>query len=763
MRLFVILLVFCLLLAADVQSSTLSRQGSLALKVQTLDQKAFPACGLVEFTLDLAATYQNPFDPEQVEVWADLISPDGKILRVNGFLDQPHTRRLEGGSERITAVGDPVWRVRFASGQPGRWQYRVSARDRSGTVHEPTAAFEIMTSSHPGYLRRSATNPRGLVFDNGQPYFAVGENVCWGGKRGSFDYDDWLPALAKAGGNWMRIWMCSWNCALEWAKESRGDWRNGTYHGVGIYSLDNAWKLDQILDTAASNGISVMLCLGTYGEFNDGGYFGEGQWKANPYNVTNGGPCAKPAEFWTNEQARKLYRQRLRYVAARYGWRANIHSWEFWNEAKPPAPWVAEMAQYLKGTGPWAGKPADSFGHLVTTTYGTPEIWAIPEVDITQSHHYGVGEIPDHAPVIHDDALAHQRYGKPHLMGEFGIDWRSPDNKYDPSGKGINLHNGLWASMMSGNSGGGMLWWWDSYVHPKNLYFHFKPFRKFADQVSWAAGPWNSLAVRSPSEQKAMKEGEGLVLPANSGWGRLSGSEFEIDSKGVKQRRKLPEFLYGPAKPEERVHPVFKVQFDRAGRFVFRVNTVSDRAKIRVTADGQIVNEFSLSAHPPADPAARPEYGSTELNKQWNIHQAQFNKEYGIDLPSGYHQVRLEVTEGDWVSLHNYRLTGFSRVENPAPVNLYGIRCGREAILWCQNAGHHWKSVQEGKVPMSLGRVRLDVADIPPGSYDVEWWDTWQGEVITTDKITSTSAGMTLTTPELAKDLAARIRPTHAR
>jgi len=169
--------------------------------------------------------------------------------------------------------------------------------------------------------------------------------MCWGGRRGSFDYDDWLTPLAKAGGNWIRIWMSSWNCALEWSREARGDWRTGQYKGVGFHSLDNAWKLDTILDLAETNGVAVMLCLGTYGEFNTGGYFNEGQWKANPYNATNGGPCLMAADFWTDSAARKLYQQRLRYVTARYGSRTCIQSWEFWNEANAPAAWVGEMAR----------------------------------------------------------------------------------------------------------------------------------------------------------------------------------------------------------------------------------------------------------------------------------------------------------------------------------------------------------------------------------------------------------------------------------
>lgn len=386
-------------------------------------------------------------------------------------------------------------RIRFAPDTEGRWRYQVFARDRTGSASLPGANFRVSPSTSPGFIRRSKLNPRAFAYDNGRPYFAVGENMCWGGGRGSFDYDVWLPKLAEAGGNWIRIWMSSWNCTPEWSRESKGDWRSGQYLGVGVYSLGNAWKLDTILDTAERHGISTMLCLGTYGEFN------EGQWKANPYNTANGGPCAKPEEVWTNEKARQLYQRRLRYLAARYGYRTSIHSWEFWNEAKAAAPWVAEMARYLKGTGEFKGQPADPYDHLVTTTYGTPEVWKIPEIDFTQTHHYGKGDVADHAPVVHSDARQHAVYPKPHLLGEFGIDWRAPDAKYDPDHKGVNLHNALWASACSGNAGGAMIWWWDNYIRPANLYGQFAPLRKFADTVPWTAGEWKPLEADAPRVQ----------------------------------------------------------------------------------------------------------------------------------------------------------------------------------------------------------------------------------------------------------------------
>lgn len=481
--------------AALASGSAFSSQEKLALRGVVPNRETLPRYDTLELKLDLRATYENPFDPEQIDVQAVFTSPAGRQVRANGFLDQPFTRKLQNGAEKIEAAGVPVWKVRFTPDVVGSWTYIVRAKDRSGMVSLPEARFEVVASQKPGFIRRSELNPRGFAWDNGGPYFPIGENMCWGGGRGSFDYDDWLPELSKAGGNFIRIWMCSWNCALEWAEEAKGEQRNGSYHGVGVYSLDNAWKLDTILDAAERNGISVMLCLGTYGEFNEGGYFNEGQWKANPYNVANGGPCAKPQDFWTDATARKLYQRRLRYLAARYGYRTNLQSWEFWNEAKAPAPWVSEMARFLKGTGEFNGQAADPYGHLVTTTYGDADVWKIPEIDFSQTHSYGTGNIADHGPVIISEAAKDSAYGKPHLMGEFGIDWRGPDNKYDADGKGVNLHNALWASAVSGDAGGAMIWWWDSYVHPKKLYREYTPLKRFTDEVPWARGEWKKLSV----------------------------------------------------------------------------------------------------------------------------------------------------------------------------------------------------------------------------------------------------------------------------
>jgi hypothetical protein len=749
-----------------VAETPYAQRSPLTLTEARPNRTRVPRCEKFELTLQLTATYDNPFDPDQIEVYAIFTAPRGRPVTLPAFLYQPFTRSIENGNEKLTPAGEPVWKIRFAPEVPGNWTYQVFARDRSGLARLPQRAFQVIPSKNPGFIRLSRRNPRAFAFEGEKPFFAVGENMGWAGNAGTYDYAAWLPALGKAGGNWIRIWMSSWNCALEWTTPREGSWSRGTYHGVGVYSLENAWKLDAILDMAEQHGVYTMLCFGTYGEFTDGGFFNEGQWKFNPYNAANGGPCARPADFWTNPEAKKLYRRRLRYLLARYGYRTSIHSWEFWNEANPPADWVAEMARYVKGTGVYSKNgPADPHRHLLTTTYGTPAIWKIPEIDITQSHHYGTGNIPDHAPVIRADAMLHAVYGKPHLMGEFGIDWRDTDTKYDPEGKGINFHNGMWASAMTGNAGSAMLWWWDNYVHPLsqkpgiNLYARFTPLRRFADTVPWTEGVWKPLERITVTARDATPTYSDLVVSASGDWGKSASDSFTLAPTGLVGNHPLPGFLYAPAKAELRTTPRFHLNCEQPSRFALRVNTVSNFARLVFRLDGETVKEVTLQAAPPAEKSVSPEYEETKFMPEYGIYQAKFNKEYAIAVPAGKHTVQLEIADGDWLTVETYTVTNYRSSRYPA-VSLYGLTTGKSAIFWAQNALHNWKNVAEKRPIPPIEDATVTFTGLRPGNYTVIWWDTWQGAILRRSNATATAQGITLPLPTLVRDVAARLIPS---
>ncbi len=463
---------------------TLSDNRPIAIGAATLDKSSTETYGFVEVTADIAATYDNPFDPEQIAVDAEVTDPAGRTVLVPGFYGVAMRAETIRGAERLVGARAPGFRVRYTPVNEGTHRLVLKVTDRSGSVR--SAPMELVAkpgrNRNPGFIRVAKESPRYFAFESGRPYFAVGENICWSGARSPLaDYAAWFKGLGGAGGNWARLWLAFNEKGLEWMPAPTPKPGSGHYLGLGRYALDNAWRLDEVLRLARENGIYLMFCLGTYGEFTDGGYFNEGCWVSNPYNARNGGPCARPADFWTDPRARQLYKRRLRYLIARWGYSPNLFAWEFWNEM-PVTPeytaWMSEMAAYVKRT--------DPNRHLVSTTYGDAAIWKCPDVDLSMTHLYGqAGNTADFTRQIERKAHRAGRIGKPYLLAEFGIDWQTGDQRWDPKGTGLNMHNGAWAALMTGAAGTAMLWYWDSYVHPKNVYHVLTPVRKFADTIDW--------------------------------------------------------------------------------------------------------------------------------------------------------------------------------------------------------------------------------------------------------------------------------------
>jgi hypothetical protein len=727
----------------------LGMSGPLAIRGVSLNRSRVGRFGKLEITVDLSATYANPFDPDQIDLGADFSGPNGEAAHIDGFLDQPFDRALNSsGTEELTPAGPPVWRIRFAPDRVGAWKAVVTARDASGVVRSAPIAFTVTASINPGFVRRSKRSPSMFAFAGERPYFPIGEDMGWGNNGGTFNYDEWLAKLHVAGGNWVRVWMGNGSNRIEWSKGSMGD-------GLGVYDLARAWRVDRILDTARQDGIYVMLSLGTYGELQSGGYWGEGDWPTNPYNSANGGPCATPEDDAVNPIAKKFYRQRLRYIVARYGWNTAIQSWEFWNETPAPAPWIGEMAQYLKGAGPFSGHAADPYRHLISTTWGSPEVWAIPQVDFTQTHYYGEGDIPDLAPGVVSDARANLGLGKPHMLAESGITWKGPDKQFDPAGKGVDLHNTIWASAASGNAGSAMIWWWDSYVDPDNLYHEYTPLARFAATIPWTAGPWRPLTASTAITDVPTVAPRDCVLLADLGWGKTAPHPYSISNRLLDQPGGYPSILYGDDKPQWRKPVEFDVDFAKAGSLVLHVESVSSSAQLSASIDGVATWSHAFSAAPVAE-GVIPEYKSTAINKPYTGYRAEYDKDFSFPIPAGSHRVVLGVGEGDWMSVSSYTLTGYVS-DRIADVRIVATANPKCAVLWAQNRASNWYNVLHNITVAPVRSARTVLTGLTPGVYTVNWFDTGSGAVARTVTVKATKAGLALALPDFATDVAASI------
>ena len=182
-----------------------------------------------------------------------------------------------------------------------------------------------------------------------------------------------------------------------------------------------------------------------------------------------------PVEFASHPEAIRLWRQRLRYIVARWGYSTQIMAWEWWNEVyftplhhpRILEPWIEDNTAYLD--------TLDPYPHLVTISGVLPttaQIWNLSELDFMQDHIYYLDDWSGGlAPVLQ---FWRFRYDKPLLLAEFG--YVDPP-EYDPLA--IRFHNGLWAAPMNGTSGTGMFWWWNLYIHPNDFYPHIEGISNF--------------------------------------------------------------------------------------------------------------------------------------------------------------------------------------------------------------------------------------------------------------------------------------------
>ncbi len=772
---------------SDLAGLRLKDNRKLSIAAVTCDRTRLKAYETVEVHVDLAAAYTNPFDPDQIKVDAEIAVPGGRgssravRLRVPGFFGVPMRVETTGSSERLRVAGKPGFRVRFMPSEVGRYRMVIVAKDRTGTVRSRPVSITVMHGTSPGLVRVSRKAPAYFAFDSGKPFIAIGENVCWASTPTPLaSYRAWLKGLGDAGGNWARLWLAYNEKGIEWSAAPTPRSGTGTYGGIGRYALDNAWRLDEIVRIAERHGIYLMFCIGTYGEFTEGGFFNEGMWAGNPYNKANGGPCATPAEFWTNPTARKLYKQRLRYLIARYAHTPHLFAWEFWNEV-PPTPdqarWVAEMAAFVKQN--------DPYHHLVSTTYGNADVWKCRDIDFAMTHMYGqAGNTPLFTDQIVAHARDHRAYGKPYLLAEFGIDWQTSDSRWDPHGTGINMHNGLWAGLMAGGAGTAMLWYWDNYVHPNNLYRLFTPVRKFADTVDWlgvrgsvggrgSAGgrgsrradpgiskggsasplqPVDGIVIQTgPDAPETFKD---LTVAGSLPWGMPASDRYTILHDGSVRGGPIAMAIGSPGRsavPELPSKLTWVVDLERPTRVVLRLGQVCTRARMVIKVNGEVRLQRDLTA---GEPGAGPWKTSRKL-EQYNVWVAEYDEDIPLDLPAGHHEIEVSNADGDWFQIASVTLPGYHSSRYP-DVTALALAGDHTLLMWLHNRESSWKTDFDGKKPTTLIGLRVSVPIARAGQWQIEWWDTWTGAIIRRETVAVRDGSLNLLPPPLERDVAVR-------
>ena len=401
-----------------------------------------PQYGAAEFYVTVYGHWDNPYRQEEVTLDLELTAPSGAFLRVPCF--------YESGD---SGKGTSLWIARFTPQEKGTYAFTFAYRENGGEVsHSSTQQFKAVA---PAEGRHGILHPNDnwtLRYDDGTLFRGIGINLCWESRdeddsrffkalherHERYNYPVMLKALAEAGGNFTRMWMCSWNFPID----RKADFNNSRYTPSEAYFNPSAVeRLDRVLRLADGYGIRIMLCIGP-------------------------GDVEADRDFFVSDAAKARYRNHLRYIVARWGWSPAIAMWEFFNEvdnvqfarADSPIPaeeivaWHREMAAYLK--------ELDPYGHIVTTSISHRDLEGlndIPGIDINQKHIYcNTSDIP--ATIRRYEAL----HGKPYVIGEFGYEWDWSKNFNDFAGDmEADFRRGLWYGLFSPTPVLPMSWWWE--------------------------------------------------------------------------------------------------------------------------------------------------------------------------------------------------------------------------------------------------------------------------------------------------------------
>lgn len=692
----------------------------------------------LELAVDLGATYDNPFDPADVALDAVFTSPSGQRRSVPGFFLVPYRREVRDGHEVMIPQAGGGWKVRFAPTELGRYTWSLRLRDRTGEVTGATGSFQCTKSPGKGFIRPSKADPHYLAFDNGAGYFAIGHNLP-GYHTSNQLAETAMRKFAAAKENYNRWWLYSYQLGIEWGPK------------LGWYQQDRAARMDQALDWGQKLGLYYMLCLDTHQDFREGG------WERNPYNAKNGGPCANAGEFFTSETARTLYKQRLRYQVARWGYSPSVLCWEFGNEIEGWAdspdtiklPWTREMSDYLRGL--------DPFGHPITTSFwshtGPPKYWQLPNLDIVQTHLY-TNDNSNVAEIVRELSLKqHRELAKPHIFGEFGIDSRGGFEQKDPQGWGI--HNALWAGLTSFCAGGPMPWWHENYIEPLDLYFHFTALANFTADLPLGKARWEPLAATVEFQDKSRPPDtrDAVITPLQK-WGKPEVYEFTLQEDGALTEGRPQALLHGTGHKDIATPVVFTADYPQPGQFVISVTRVSNSGLLRVWVDGQQVKEWDL-------PCAEGLGKSSVWREQWKLWETVYDQDFTVDIPAGRHQIKVENFGKDWVSVGAYRFTG-CQVRRTPNVLAAGLQTADTAVLWLQNRDSDWYNVSQGKVP-SVDPTVVTLTGLKDGAWTLETWETWKGTRTRSEKVTVRQGRLVLRLPVLKADVAYKLRRTPAR
>ena len=458
-----------------------------------------PSVGLyekLELRIDLKATYVNPFDPEQLDLWAEFTSSSGKTRRVWGFYNP--------------SGWDSLWMVRFAPTETGTWRYVVKVKDRTGSAESPERSFSATPSTHHGFVT-IAPNGRYLKHSDGTSFYGVG--LWYNDAYEQFNQGRitaaGLDELKKRGANFISFFPTP--------LETFGS-------GLGRYDENRCGRMDQLFQWCEERDMHISWNLWFHSYLSEavwGG--GNARYRNNPYRLVT-----DAKDFFASEDAWKYQEKLYRYIIARWGYSRALFLWfvvdeingtEGWTQGDRGAAeaWCRKVDQFFNAHDPY-GRPTTGTqsGGIGQWWPGGYEIFDIASREIYEAQGHPMsksGKVgpQDESPLrySYNNYAAQVKalwsgFAKPAMIGECG--W---DHTYYEPGMPEYLamyHNALWVSLANGLCSTPFWWAHSEWINDSVVTNQMLHFSRFVADIDFANLDLQPAAVTAgQSDAWAMK------------------------------------------------------------------------------------------------------------------------------------------------------------------------------------------------------------------------------------------------------------------
>ena len=430
----------------------------------------------LELRIDLRATYTNPFDPDEIDLYAEFTAPSGKKWNIWGFYNPSSWASL--------------WMVRFSPTETGTWQYVVKVTDSQGTARSKADTFSAEDSPHHGFIR-IAPNQRYLRYDDGTSFYGVG--MWYNDSYELFNEgritEEGLDNLKQRGANFISFFPTPLETMAT---------------GLGKYDQNRCGRLDQLFEWCDERDMYISWNIWFHSYLSMaiwGG--GNARYRNNPYKL-----ISSAVDFYGNDEAWKYQEKLYRYMIARWGYSRALFLWfvideingtEGWQQGDQALAeeWCRKVDRYFNEHDPYGrATTGTQSGGIRQWWPGGYKIFDIAAREIYEAQGHPMPKSGKLGPTDENPLqFSYRNYAtqtqnlwngfhKPAIIGECGWD----HTYYEPGMPGYlaMYHNALWVSLTNGLCATPFWWAYSDYINYSVVTNQMLHFSRFISEIDFA-------------------------------------------------------------------------------------------------------------------------------------------------------------------------------------------------------------------------------------------------------------------------------------